>query len=359
VAGCKDTIRGLERTDIPAFVHVVQGILNAALVVAVFLAGGKLRAFLLAQGLACAIMLVVIWRTLRPVGVTALQVRWEAIKSLFKGGTPFVATNLAMALGPLIDSIYLEKYAPSEVLGWYAVSGRLVGALIVPANALMAALYPTLCRLHGTDMDSFKRTTSGSLRSVSLLMVPMALACALYPEIGVSLFSRKSFGPAEDNLGVLAIWMALVYFTMPLGTSVIAAGKSRAWSIVQAVCVPTALLLDWKLVPYFQENSGNGGLGVCWARAVSEAVIVASGVVLAPRGIFDRRLVRAILSALLSGAAMVLVWWVARPLGPWVSAPLALIAYAVALRLTGGIESSEVAAIRGLVERKLLRRRGR
>jgi Na+-driven multidrug efflux pump len=207
-------------------------------------------------------------------------------------------------------------------------------------------------------MDSFKRSTSGSLRSVSLLMVPMALACALYPEIGVSLFGARSFGPAEDNLRIMAIWMALVYFTMPLGTCVMAAGKSRAWSIVQAVCVPTALLIDWPLVPMFQERAGNGGLGVCWARVVSEAVIVASGVVLAPRGIFDRRLVRAILSALVSGAAMWLVARGAKPLGPWLGAPLALGAYAAALRLTGGIESSEVDAIRGLVKRKLLRRRG-
>src|SRR6188508_1053857 len=80
VAACKDTIRGLERTDIPAVVHVAQQVLTTVLVVIVLVLGGKLSAVLLAQVVACAIVLMVLWPRLRAVGVGALSVRWASIK---------------------------------------------------------------------------------------------------------------------------------------------------------------------------------------------------------------------------------------------------------------------------------------
>ena len=156
VAACKDTIRGLERTDVPAYVHVGQQLLATVLMMVVLLLGGKLRAALVAQVVACAIVLLVLWPVLRRVGVGASSVRWATIKTLFRGGTPFVIFGIAMALQPNIDAIFLSKLAPVEVMGWYAVSRRLVGALILPATAMIGALYPTLCRLHASDADDFQ-----------------------------------------------------------------------------------------------------------------------------------------------------------------------------------------------------------
>jgi O-antigen/teichoic acid export membrane protein len=118
VAACKDTIRGLERTDLPAYVHVGQQLLATLLVVIVLVLGGKLRAALLAQSLAGAVVLLALWPTLSPVGVGRLSVRWTAIKTLFSGGTPFVVYGLAMALQPNIDAVFLSKLAPAEVMGW-------------------------------------------------------------------------------------------------------------------------------------------------------------------------------------------------------------------------------------------------
>lgn len=347
VAACKDTIRGLERTDIPAYAHVGQQLLATGLVAVVLVLGGNLRACLIAQAVACGIVLAGIWLTLRPVGVGTLSVRLASIKTLFSTGTPFVVLSIAMALQPNVDAVFLSKLAPLEVMGWFAVSRRLVGALLLPATALIGALYPTLCRVYATDADSFRSTTNAALRSVSLVVVPVALGCALYPDIGVALFSRKSFRPAEDNLRILALYIALVYFSMPLGSCILAAGKQRAWSIVQCLCIGTSLVLDPLLVPVFQRHTGNGGLGLCVAALVSEAIVVGFGIALAPSGVFDQRLRRLILLTLMSGAAMALTALIAKPLGPYMSAPLSLMAYVGALWFTGGIDKSNLATIRG------------
>jgi len=351
VAAYKDTIRGLERTDIPAYAHVAQQIIATILVCVVLFAGGKLNAALIAQTIAATIILVAIMRSLRSVDVGRIRVDWSAVKSLFAGGVPFLALGFAMALQPSIDALFLSKMAPPEVMGWFGVTRRLVGTLLLPATALLAALYPTLCRLHGTDFDGFKRTTRGALRSISIVVAPVAIGCALFPDIGVALFSRTTFGPAEDNLRVMSVFVALVYFSMPLGICIMAAGRQRAWSVVQCLCVVAALILDPLLVPVFQSHYGNGGLGLCVAAGISEAIMIGFGVALAPRGIFDRAFGRLLLVVGVSGAAMVIVGQLALPLSSYVAAPLALAAYAVVLWLTGGIDANHLQAVRAALRR--------
>jgi O-antigen/teichoic acid export membrane protein len=358
VSACKDTIRGFERADIPAYAHVGQQLLWAALVTPVLLLGGGLRSALLVAIVTLGIVLVVLLRTLPSVGIGKLMVRRSALKSLFVGGTPFVFFGLAMALQPNIDAVYLSKLGSVAAVGWYAVARRLIGLLLFPANALIGALYPTLCRLWIDDREEYKRVARGSLHSVALLVMPIALGCGLYPDVGIAIFSKKAFGPAADDLRILAVFLFLVYFTMPVGTCVLASGKQRAWSIVQSLCVVVSLALDPLLTPWFQRRFGNGGLGPCTASVVSEVLVVGCGVALMPRGVFDAGLRRTLFFALLAGGAMALVAWLLRAFNPFLAAPIAVLGYAAALWATGEIDRSHIAKIRGVIGRKLLRSRG-
>ncbi len=355
IAACKDTIRGFERTDIPAVTHVGQQLLTVALVVPTLILGGGLRATLAVQIPVGVIVFFLIWRTLRPVGVGKLRVERGALKSLFSLGTPFVWFGLAMALQPNIDAVFLSKLAPAEVMGWFAVSRRLVGVLLFPATALIGALYPTLCRLFAEDTGEYARVARGAFQGVTLLAVPVALGCGLYPELGVTIFNRGSFGAAENNLRVLALFLFLVYFSMPLGTTIMAAGKHRAWSIVQGICILVSLILDPLLVPWFQHHYGNGGLGLCVAAVASEAVVVGCGVALSPRGIFDLALMRSLGLAAVSGGVMALAAHFTRGITPWVAAPLSVVVYGVALVLTGGLDPEQRAAAKNFIVRKFSR----
>jgi O-antigen/teichoic acid export membrane protein len=240
-------------------------------------------------------------------------------------------------------------------VGWYAVARRLVGLLIFPAAALIGALYPTLCRLWVEDKQDFLRVTRGSLHSVSLLVMPMALGCGLYPDIGIAIFSRKAFGPAADDLRVLSVFLFLVYFTMPVGTCVLACGRQRIWSVVQSLCVAVSLVLDPLLTPWFERHYGNGGLGPCVASVVSEAVVVGCGLALMPSGVFDARLRRTLFFALLSGLAMAVVARLLRSVTPFVAAPVAVLAYGAALFASGEIDRSHIDKVRNVLARKLKR----
>jgi len=356
ISGCKDTIRGFERTDIQAYAHVGQQFLTALVVVPVLFLGGGMRLSLFVQIPVGVLVLVLIWRSMRKVGINGLSVRRDEIKSLIVMGTPFVFLNLAMSLQPNVDALFLARLAPSEVMGWFAVSRRLIGVLLFPASALIGALYPTLCRLYAEDKEAFARVSRGSLSSIALLAVPCALGCGLYPEVGVALFSRQSFREAEDNLRILSVFLFLLYFSMPLGTCILAAGKNRAASAVQALCVVVSLILDPLLVPMFQKRFQNGGLGLCVAAVISEAMVVAFWIALTPRGVFDRALVKSLLLAMVSGVSMAVVAVLLRPvLSPYLAAPIATCVYAAGLWLTGAIDKTQIEKMKATIGRRFAR----
>ena len=230
----------------------------------------------------------------------------------------------------------LSNLAPPEVVGWHAASMKLVGALVFPASSLITALYPTLFRLHAEDRDAYRETAAGALRTATVLVVPLALGCAVFPQLGVAIFGQGAFGPALDNLRVLAPYVFLVYFSMTLGCCLSAAGRRRAWVLLQFGCVGAAAALDVLLIPWFQARTGNGGLGVAASLLIGEVFVVAGAAWLAPAGLLGRRFAITALRAAAGGLAMVLAASWLGGLTPWIAAPVSVATYMSVLLLLGG-----------------------
>lgn len=333
---CLDALRGLERTDFVSWFYVGWQLLSAAIVVPTLLLGGGLHGMLIAQGACAACAAVFVLRMLPRLHVPNLSVRWSVAQRLFRAGRPFVVFGLVLLLQPTVDALMLSWFAPPETMGWYAAARKLVGALTYPAAALVAALYPVLCRLRLESTDAFKVTVSQSLYAVTVVVVPLALGCALFPDLGVALFGQRYYGAAEADLRLLAPFVFLVYFSMPISSCLVSSGRQTWWTIVQLGCVITSIVLDPPLIRWFQGHGGNGGLGVCLTSDISEMLMVIGGAWLLPDGVL-RRLPRGkILAVALSGLLMTAV---AVSLSAWDVVPRAIVSvlvYLVCLGLLGG-----------------------
>jgi O-antigen/teichoic acid export membrane protein len=351
----KDTIRGFERTDIPALSHVAQQILALLVTVPVLLLGGHLKALLTAYIPVTLFTVLFLHRSLRSMGTGALRYTRAALNQLFSLGTPFVFFWLAMALQPQVNAMFLSKLVPAEVIGWYGVSQRLIGLILFPASALIGALYPTLCRLYTEDKDQFVSTSRNSLYGVSLLAIPAAVGTGLFPELGVAIFGTKEFAGAADHLRLMSVFVFLVYFSMPLGTSILAANKQKAWALVQCVCILVGVVGNPLLIPYFQTRMKNGAIGTCVTLVIAEAVVVGCGVALAPRGLFDRGFFKSMSLSVVAGAAMVGVALLTKPISMFLAVPASLLTYGVVAWFSGAVQPSTMAQIKGFLGRKLAR----
>jgi O-antigen/teichoic acid export membrane protein len=346
----QDVVRGYERADLEAMTSVGTPFLSVALSVPVLLLGGRLKALQVVE-LTCALVaFLVAARFLRRVDPTVRpSADRPTVRTMLGQGLPFLFFGLALTLQPGIDAVFLSKLAPTAAVGWLAAARRLVGLLVFPASALISALYPVLCRLHVTDNEAFNQTTRSAIESSLLIALPAALGCGLFPELGIGIFGEKKFGPAEDDLRILAGFILLGYLSMPIGSALLAGGKANAWSLVQMLCIVFSVVLDPILIPYFQRTRGNGGLGVCVATVVSEVFMVAMGIWLLPRGVLDRTLLKRVGLYLLAALAMAAPVAALPRVTALMVAPLSVIAYATALWALGLVSRQQLSNLRNLV----------
>jgi O-antigen/teichoic acid export membrane protein len=155
----------------------------------------------------------------------------------------------------------------------------------------------------------------------------------------------------------MAVFVFLVYFSMPLGSCILASNRQRAWALVQCVGVIVSLVANPFLIPYFQRLTGNGALGTCVTLVLSEAVVVGCGIWLAPRGVFNRELGKSLFLASVSGAVMALAAWLTKPISLYLAVPVAVSAYAATAWLTGALQPSTIDMIKSFASRKLSRAR--
>lgn len=347
-----ETIRGFERTDVDAYLNVGATLVTAGITIPLVLLGGRLMS-VLAVGLVTSTAAVLfVSRFLRPVGVPRLSASRSTLKELLAKGYPFFFFSGAAALQPTVDAAFLSRLAPPEAVGWYAASAKLEGLIAFPASALVTALYPTLCRLYSERRERFNHTTRSTLQTATILTVPIAAGCGLFPELGYLVYGSGEFEEVADNLRVLSLHIFLVYMSMPLGSAILAAGRARAWSVVQALCVVVSAVVDPIVIPWFQTHAGNGGLGVCWASVASEVMMVGLGIWLLPSGVLAFGMLRPLVSALIGGGSMALVAWLLTGVHPLLGAPVALVAYALTLWVTGGLNREQIAFLKSVARKK-------
>jgi O-antigen/teichoic acid export membrane protein len=351
-SACQDVFRGFERMDFAAASYVAWQVLTASAAIPTLLLGGGSRGLLIAQT-ACALVgtLFVLKMTPR-MQVPPLRVTLTAVRELIKSGRPFLLFALVLTLQPLVDVAMLSKFSAPEGMGWYAAARKLVGVLTYPASVLVIALYPTLCRLHLEDMAAFRSTAADAFYAVIITVAPASLSCALFPDLGVAIFGERYFGPAEDDLRMLAPYLFLVYFSMPIGSCLASSGRQSGWTAVQFACVVVSALCDPPLIRWFQAHTGNGGLGVCVAAVASELLMVIGGSYLLPKGVLQQIPRRKLVSALCSGAVMVLVALSLARVEVILRASLALLAYVLCLQLSGGMNLMQLRSFLGVLRKR-------
>jgi O-antigen/teichoic acid export membrane protein len=351
-AAGQDAVRGFERTDFAALSYIGQQLLVGTISISVLLLGFGLRGLLLGQVVGAVIAVVFVLSMLPRLQIPRLLVRRETIVELFRAGRPFLVFVLVVQLQPLVDGAMMSHFASADAIGWYAVSRRVVGIMIFPATAIGGALYPILVRQFATDREAARSTVQGALRVLSLGVFPVTVGCVLFPQLGVMIFNARTFAPAEQNVRVLAVWLFLMYFSIPLSQCINASGRQGRWAAVQFGCVIVSAIADPWLIAWFQAHRGNGGLGVCVASVASEVLMVIGAALLMPKGVVDRANFHLLRNPALAGVAMVSVGLLAGRYSMPLGAALSVLSYAAVLWLAGELRGERLRSLLGMLRQR-------
>lgn len=344
--------RGREQMGKDAAVAVANKAVVLALTLAALGAGMGVPGVMIAQGVAGLVAFGLALRLYTCLGAGKLEVSRATAREVLVGGAPIVLMMITVSVQPYLDVILLSHLAPREVVGWYGAAKNIMGTLISPAMIIAAAWYPRLSRVSG-DLPAFKRELRAAVRPMLWLGALGGLGTWEFADFAIGLiYGLQKFGPAVDVLRVFGIGLFLLFADVLLGHVITAAGRSFGFSMGKIVSVVVAVGLQLWLIPWFQANQGNGGIGVVVAFAASEIIVFATVVYLLPRGSLGPILLVDVARA--AGAAVLcgVVWRYLPEMHALVGIPVLVALFTAASMAVGLMGRSDLSLLLATVRKK-------
>lgn len=343
--------RGLDRMDLDATVSVANRAAGLVLAFAALSLGLGLGGVVVVQGLAGGAALAVAFQLYRRLRKGPLRASREMAREILGSGTPIVALTIAICLQPYIDAVLLSKLVPKDVVGWYGAAKNILGTLLAPAVILSAAVFPWLSRA-ARSPARFRLEFTTAQRPLLWLGALTAVGTWLFSDFAINIiFGGSAFGPASDVLRVFGLGLFLTFEDILIGTALLALGRATAFALVKIASILLAVGLELVLIPYWQQRTGNGGVGVSLALVLSEVVMLGGGVLLMPQGTLGKALLidggRALACALATAA---LFQTLLHPT-PWVGLPLCIVVFTALSVACGLLRKDDVRVVKGLLRR--------
>jgi O-antigen/teichoic acid export membrane protein len=331
-----------ERMDRLSLHRVAGATLSSAITVAVLAAGGGVVA-LLAGALAASIVMSLFARVLTGDAGAAPAMPPGALRVLLRRALPFGLLMLGFALFYRIDMVMLEWLAAPGELGRYAAAYRFLDAVIALAAALGGPLFPRLSSLAVAAPGEARRLLEVGWRPLLALGLPLTAGTVLLADDLVALLFGAEFAGAAPLLRLLILGTLPLFWASVANHALIAA--DRVWPLVGVYAISALVNVagNLLLIP------GGGAAGAAVATLACEWL----NLIVLARLLRQAFGVRASAAGLwrygAATAVMLVVAWLARPLGVIADVALATATYAAALWVLGYTRSDDHVAVTRLL----------
>lgn len=342
----QSTFQAIERMKYLAYSDVinksVQGLLGIVLAVAGLGAVGFSGCWMVMS--AVVLVLDALW--LRRYVRLRLRTTGRRLVHMARESVAYWAFGLFFMIYLWIDATMLSLMTNSTVVGWYGVPTRLFQSVMVVPVLVSTAWLPRLVKVFERRPWELQEAARAPIEIVlvSGLVIGAAIAAGAAPLIHVVYGS--AYDQAVPVMAILGVCVPAMYMNIMLNQVLIAAKRQIVWTWVMAGATVVNPAVNAVLIPLTQSRFHNGAIGAAIALVATEVMIVAVGVGLLGRHIFDRAALRRCLVATVTAGTM---WGVSAVLRdavgtlPSLAAGAgAFIALALALRLVTPAEQAFV-----------------
>ncbi len=359
------SFQGFEKMEYRSLTSITEKVSLTIIGVGALLMGANSVVIALIMSAATLLSFLVGVRYIRIMVPRFPRINWQAGWELARKGVPYLLMSIFAVIYYRVNAVMLSLMAPDAVVGWFGAAFRFFDILMFLPSIFSMAVFPVLARLSGEE-NTVTRTTQKSLDFILVAVIPIGISTFVFAGDIISLlFGLKEFSQSIIVLKVLSFGLLLVYVDFVLVTALIAMDKQRQWSIVALSAIPLSVLLNYLLIPYFQNRLGNGGVGSAVATNITELFIMGAAIVLLPKGVFVVSGVPVPLKAVIAGGIMVgSLWFMGDGPIPWmIRGVLGLVVYGVAALSLRVFQPEEIAFFRSFfslqsMKKTFLRRRG-
>lgn len=340
-------LSGYERLDIVSVLSVIgQLIYIAAGIIALMVSDSYL--WLVGASLVnMPVMILALWQIVRRYKMSPPPFRLHPRSwwRLVRAGFPFGINQVSLTVAYRFDTLLLNNFVTTQVIGWYNASYNLSRALTTFTAAFSMALVPTLAREYGSNPETVRMWYYRSFRLLLFIGLPIAVGGMLLADKIIPFLYGWEFQAASIAFAIL-VWDTLLLMYTSLGGNIAQAiGKESAAARIFAVEAIINLVLNIILIPHY------GMIAAAFNTVATELTGTLLFYLLFRREFGAGLDLKHTLRMAGCAAVMGLVVVVLHDQSMFITIPVAGLVYVVMTWLTNAITPEEQAILTGLMHR--------
>jgi O-antigen/teichoic acid export membrane protein len=344
--------RGKDLTHIDVMAGIAGRAITVIATIAVLQLGGGVREAVIAQGVGGTACLIVGVFVAFKIGFIIKAPTRKLLHELIWAGAPIVASSMVAGLQPLVEVFLLSHLAGSVVVGWYGASRTILGLLFSPGVILATASLPELSRASLVPSE-FRRVLESTTRP--LLAAATFSSSALYlfcHQIVAIIYGQGHFEETSLILKLGAIFLPTFFLAFLLGTALNVLGKTKELAIITWTNLIIGAALNWFLIGFCEAHYNNGAIALVISSGLTEFLVVASFIVLLPKGAFGRSTLLNVVRAAVAWISTVASITLVQSLPIWLAASFFLVAFTAASLMSRLILPSDFSIALNYVRRR-------
>jgi len=262
---------------------------------------------------------------------------------------PFALAGIFSRVYSYIDSVMLSKLATEEAVGLYGAAYKVTFAFQFLPMSFAAAIYPAMSEYYVKDRAKLSAIFAKALKYLAIVVLPLSFGIAVLANPLVNLIYGSAFAEATVPLRIIIFSLIFAFLYWPAGSLLNACDRQSANTMVMGTTMTVNILLNLALIPFFQST------GAAVAALVGNLILFVGAVFYARRVVVIdfRNFFAPILRTVIAAGIMALVllpFHESRAV--WLSVPLGVVTYAVALFALRGVTVAEIKTVMSVFLRR-------
>lgn len=239
-----------ERLDYTSIAALLNQVVFLGLGTLFLLSGAGFIGLLMASLVGVATMgLLEAWVLFREIKFGDLTFSPRQWRKLVRAALPFGVSGLSFSLQGRFDSVLMSIMLTNAAVGWYNVPLQLISMLMLLAQSVCSAMFPSLTRAHSQDPGSIYGIVHRSLKYLLMLSLPIAVGgTVLADQLIVTLYTEE-FVNSIPLMRILIWTLPLLFLSELMGALIMVLREEKAGARVNITNALFSVGLSLGLVP--------------------------------------------------------------------------------------------------------------
>ena len=209
--------------------------------------------------------------------------RW---KNIIKESLPFGFIGIIGEFTDRFAIVFMSFVLTFSAVGYYNVSLNLILSVMLIAQSLALAIFPSIVKEYNSGRGSIQNTVQRAMRFLLLLSLPMAIGGFILAELIIITLYGDEFREAIVPFKIMVWALPLMYLAEILGRAIIAMHLERREATYSAISALITIGLSLLLIPRL------GVVGAAWGLVIKNFInIMLSVYILGRKMVFEDNII--------------------------------------------------------------------